>query len=249
MTKPVVLVTGANRGVGYGLVRAFASSGWDVVVTARQASSAEQVADELGGGTVGVACDVTVPGSVEAAVASALSSFGRLDAFVHNGVSTRSSEVLDLATAGLDVWEDHASVSIRGAWRCARAAYEPLRASGRGALLLMTSPAGIAGSPNNAFYGAVKGAQRAFVRSLAREWGPLRIRVNALAPLAMTPALENAMREDPTMEARLTRNVALRRFGDPELDIGPPAVFLCGEAARYVTGQNLIVSGGRLTSA
>jgi 3-oxoacyl-[acyl-carrier protein] reductase len=72
--------------------------------------------------------------------------------------------------------------------------------------------------------------------------------VNGLAPLAATPALEEAFEADPAMKQRLDAIVPLRRYGDPERDIGPAAVFLCSDDARYVTGQTLVVSGGRLTS-
>ena len=85
-------------------------------------------------------------------------------------------------------------------------------------------------------------------KSLAREWGPEGIRVNGVAPLAMTPALERAFAGDPGMEARLSRVVPLGRFGDPERDIGPAVAYLCGDGARYVTGQTLLVSGGRFTA-
>jgi 3-oxoacyl-[acyl-carrier protein] reductase len=94
----------------------------------------------------------------------------------------------------------------------------------------------------------VKGAQRGFVKALAREWGPLGARVNCLAPLAMTPALERAMAADPTMHARIAPLVPVGRFGDPADDIGPAAAFLVSDESRYVTGQTLLVNGGRYTA-
>jgi NAD(P)-dependent dehydrogenase (short-subunit alcohol dehydrogenase family) len=238
-----VLVTGASRGIGRGLVAAFASAGWDVVVTARREDDAARVAAETPG-SIGCPCDVTVAGEVEAAVETALAAFGGLDAFVHNPASTGSAAPVDLEHAPAELWDDQAAVALRGLWRGARAAFGPLRDRG-GSLLVLTSPAGIEGSPDRALYAAVKGGQLGFVRRLAPEWAPHGVRVNGLAPLARTPALEHAFREDPALEERLTRIVPLGRLGDPELDIGPPAVFLCGEGARYITGQNLVVSGGR----
>lgn len=242
-----VLVTGASRGVGRGLVLAFGRAGWDVVVTARRPVDADRVAGEVretGAAAIGVGCDVTVPGAVEAAVDAAVATFGGLDAFVHNAASTASSEPVDLEHAPLERWDEHAAVSLRGTWRCARAAFGPLR-DRSGALVVLTSPAGVEGSADRSFYAAVKGGQLAFIRSLAREWAPEGVRVNGLAPLALTPALENAFRHDPALEERLRAIVPLGRLGDPETDIGPAAVFLCGDGARYITGQNLVVSGGR----
>ena len=244
-----VLVTGSSRGVGHGLVLAFARAGWDVVVTARDQEDADRVAEQVertDAAAIGVACDVTVPGAVEAAVAAATAAFGGLDAFVHNAAFTASSEPVDLEHAPLELWEQHAAVSLRATWRCAQAAFGPLRERS-GALVVLTSPAGIEGSAERSFYAAVKGGQLAFVRSLAREWAPDGVRVNGLAPLAMTPALERAFERDPALEDRLNAIVPMGRLGDPEADIGPAALFLCSDGARYVTGQNLVVSGGRFT--
>lgn len=243
-----VLVTGASRGIGRGLVGAFARAGWDVAVTARRQAHAEVVAAEArsgGAGAVAIECDLTRDGDVGEAVGRALEAFGRLDALVHNAVSGASSTPVDLEHASPELWEEHASVSLRGLWRCARAAFGPLCEHG-GCLLVLTSPAGVNGNANLSFYAAVKGGQQAFVRSLAREWAPHGVRVNGLAPLARTDALENAFREDPAMEPRLTRAIPMGHIGDPEADIGPPAVFLCSDEAGYVTGQTLVVSGGRL---
>lgn len=246
----VVLITGANRGIGRGLALAFAARGARVVVTARDVDGGEAVTAEIrdrGGDAYFARCDVTRGDDVDRAVATAVEHYGALDVMIHNAVSVRSSEPHDLVSAPLELWDEHASVSITGAYSCAIAAHRHLTAT-RGAMLLLTSPAGINGSRNSPFYAGVKGAQRAFVKSLAREWGPDGIRVNGLAPLATTPALAGAFANDPTMEERLTRVIPLGRFGDPEHDIGPAAVFLCSDDARYVTGQTLVVSGGRLTS-
>ncbi len=246
----VVVVTGANRGVGRGLALAFGAAGARVVATARDEEAGRAVVEEIrrrGAEATFARCDVTVRADVDAAIDAAVSSYGALDAMVHNAVSVRSSEPHDLSRSPIALWDEHVAVSIRGAYRCAVAAFASLRDRG-GALLVLTSPAGINGSATLPFYAGVKGAQRAFVKSLAREWGPQGVRVNGLAPLAATPALERAFAADPAMEDRLGSIVPLRRYGDPEHDIGPAAVFLCSDDARYITGQTLVVSGGRLTS-
>jgi 3-oxoacyl-[acyl-carrier protein] reductase len=250
LAERVVVITGANRGVGRGLALAFAAAGARVVAGARDVEGGHAVVAEIrerGGDATFARCDVTVRADVEAAVETAVKTFGGVDVMVHNAVSVQSSEPHDVARAPVELWDEHASVSIGGVYRCAVAAYPQLREH-NGCLLVLTSPAGINGSAKLPFYAAVKGAQRGFVKSLAREWGPEGIRVNGLAPLAATPALGRAFKSDPTMQARLDSIVPLRRYGDPEHDIGPAAVFLCSDDARYVTGQTLVVSGGRLTS-
>lgn len=250
LTGKTVLVTGAAAGVGQGIALALGAAGASVVVTARRKEAAAEVADAItaaGGTAAGVVCDVTSAETVESALAEAVERFGRLDAVVHNATSRRSSEPVDLEHASVDLWNEHAAVASVASYTLARAAHPYLKATA-GSYLLLTSPAGMQGSANLSFYAAAKGAQRGFTKSLAREWGPDGIRVNGLAPLAVTPALDNAMRLDPTMEPRVTALIPMGWIGDTETDIGPCAVFLCSAASRYVTGQTLVVSGGRMTA-
>jgi 3-oxoacyl-[acyl-carrier protein] reductase len=113
---------------------------------------------------------------------------------------------------------------------------------------VLSSPSGIQGSARMPLYSTVKAAQRGFVKSLALEWGPQGVRVNAVAPLALTDSVQELFTQAPERRAQLEGAIALGRVGDPELDIAPAVLFLCSDAARYVTGQTLVVSGGRFTS-
>ena len=249
MDGKVVLVTGAAAGVGRGVAAAFGAAGAVVGLGVRRPPAAEEAAADVrraGGTPVILQCDVTDADQSAAAIARLVAEHGRLDAVVHNAVSGRSNAATDFEHTDLDEWEDHSSVTVRATWRLAVQAHEHLRAT-HGAYLLMSSPAGIEGSERAPFYSAVKAAQRGFVRALAREWGPDDIRVNSVAPLAISPALENMKITEPERVARIEGLVPLGRLGDPETDIGPPSVFLCSEEARYVTGQTLVVSGGRFT--
>jgi 3-oxoacyl-[acyl-carrier protein] reductase len=138
---------------------------------------------------------------------------------------------------------DQVAVSLRGSWLLAMAAKPHLLAS-HGSILLLTSEAGFEGKAKLAPYAAVKAAQRGFARGLAREWGPEGIRVNCIAPLASTPALEKALVLDPAMGPRLFGRNPLGRMGDPTDDVGPVARFLLSPEARYVTGNTVMVDGG-----
>ena len=135
-------------------------------------------------------------------------------------------------------------MSLTGAFHVAQCALAKLPERG-GRFVLMTSPAGMEGSPMNPLYGVVKGGLRAFTKSLAREWGPLGHNVNAVSPLSATTALTRAFANDPTLEPRLATKVPLGWIGDPLVDNTPPVLFLLSEEARYVTGQTLVVDGGR----
>jgi NAD(P)-dependent dehydrogenase (short-subunit alcohol dehydrogenase family) len=241
----VVLVTGSARGIGRGIVDALAASGASVVASVHHGEDAAAL--EVPGRVVAPKCDVTVRADVDAAVACAVSAFGALDAVVHNAVSNRSNEITDVEHATPALFTEHTSVSVRALLYLAQASY-PHLAARRGSFVVMTSPAGIQGTDDRALYAAVKGAQRGFIKSLAREWGRDGPRVNGIAPLAATPALDKAFAGDPGLEARLARVIPLGWFGDPARDIGPTVAFLCSDAARYVTGQTLPVSGGRFTA-
>ncbi len=177
----------------------------------------------------------------------AVDRFGGLDAVVHNATSRHSSEAVPIAAVDDPSWDDHVAVSLRGAYHCARFALPHLRRR-RGRFLLMTSPAGMEGSVALPAYAAVKGAVRGLAKSLAVEWGPLGVGVVCLSPLAHTSALERAYLENPELEARLAQAVPLGRVGDPDTDIAPVVVFLLGEGARYITGQTIVVDGGRFTT-
>jgi 3-oxoacyl-[acyl-carrier protein] reductase len=246
LTGRTVLVTGAGDGVGRGIALACAAAGAFVVVAARGENGAETVAQiESRGGTGAWArCDVTDENDVSAAVALAVTQGDGLDVMVHNATSRRSSEPARLEEVDAELWQEHASVSLTGTYHCARAALPALRErSGR--FLAMTSASGMEGSVTFPAYATVKAALRGFAKSLAREWAPTGVTVNVVSPLARTPAMENALREDPGLEARLVRRVPLGRMGDAEADIGPAIVFLAGDGGGYITGQTLVVDGGR----
>jgi 3-oxoacyl-[acyl-carrier protein] reductase len=108
----------------------------------------------------------------------------------------------------------------------------------------MTSEAGFEGKRLLAPYAMVKAQQRALVTVLAREWGTAGVRVNAVAPLAGSPAMDRAFVSDPHMEARVMSRIPLGRLGDATADVGVAVRFLLGDDARFVTGQTLMVDGG-----
>jgi 3-oxoacyl-[acyl-carrier protein] reductase len=228
---------------------ACADAGAGVVVAGPGDNAAETatLVGARGGRALFARTDVSVAEQVEAAVHGAVERFGRLDGVIHNATSRRSSEVMAIDDIDDGAWEDHVGVSLRGAYHCARFALPHLRRHG-GRLVLMTSPAAMEGSRALPAYAAVKGAVRGLARSLAVEWGPLGVEVTCLSPLAVTPAMERAYLENGELEERLTRLVPLGRVGDPDTDIAPVVVFLMSEGARYITGQTVVVDGGRFTT-
>jgi NAD(P)-dependent dehydrogenase (short-subunit alcohol dehydrogenase family) len=242
----VVLVTGAGQGVGAAIATYFGSVGARVAVTARKPDAADAVARtivERGGTAIAVRCDVTVRRDIDDAIGNVLERFGVLQGLVHNAISSWSSKPIPFEDVTDENWDDQVAVALRGAHWLAQAGFAALRESG-GAYLILSSSAGMEGSTPVPAYSTVKGAQRAFIKALAREWGPAGVRVNGLAPIAVTPAMADFFARTPTASERLAKRAALERLGDGETDIGPPAAFLLSEHSRFVTGQTLVVNGG-----
>lgn len=244
--RRTVVVTGATGGVGRGIALACAEAGWQVWIAARREKEGLEVAAEVdahGGRGRFVSCDVGDVGSAHAAIATILEADRRLDGVVHNATSGLSPVPVALAEVSLADFQDHVNVALRALHSLARASFEALKAS-QGSLLLMTSEAGFEGKAKLSPYAGVKGAQRGFARALAREWGRDGVRVNAIAPLASTPAMDRAFEMDPAMAERILGRNPLRRLGDSTEDIGRAARFLLSDDARYVTGHTLMVDGG-----
>jgi NAD(P)-dependent dehydrogenase (short-subunit alcohol dehydrogenase family) len=245
-----VIVTGAGGGVGAGIALACAEHGANVVIAARRTETGDVVAKQIesrGGAALSVRCDVGDAADVDATVAATIERFGGLDCMIHNALAPVGPPrgIRDVPD---DVWHAMMSTAVRASYLCARAAFPQLKER-QGSLILLTSAAGVEGSPYLPAYGTVKAAQRGLLKSLAREWGPLGIRVNGIGPVAMTPAMEVVAKTSPVFtDGLLVNRTPLRRIGEPEPDIGPVAVFLASDLARYMTGQTLMVDGGGFTA-
>ena len=240
----VALVTGGAAGIGLGLATAMARAGAAVVLASRRPGVGEAAAGDLraeGLDATWIRCDVTDPDDVSAAVDGTATAHGRLDCLVHNALDGSTGGPVEGVTD--ENWVTLAATSVRASFDCAQTAHPHLRDTG-GSLLLLTSAAGMEGSAARPLYAMAKAAQRGFAKGLAAEWGPDGIRVNCIAPVAMTPALAGAIRHDPSLAERLVARTPLGRIGDPINDVGPVAVFLASDLARYVTGQTLVVDGG-----
>ncbi len=178
-------------------------------------------------------CGVTRVTRIRSAstIATVAETSGRLDGVVHNATSGLSSRSVSMADVSVEDLEDHVRVSTRGCYLLAQRVVPDARPA-RGSFVVTTSEAGLEGKRLLAPYAMVKAQQRAFVTVLAREWGPAGIRVNAVAPLAASPAMDKAFRSDPTMEERVMSRIPLGRLGDAADDIGVAVRFLLGDDAR-----------------
>ena len=169
--------------------------------------------------------------------------YGGLEIMVHNAYRGGVPHRLEDTT--LELWEQNSRTAVWGSYYSAVLAFPHLRDAGaRGRLVLITSPSGMEGSVNIPVYSPVKAAQRAIAKSLSKEWGPLGVTVNCLAPVAETPALVGAFEHNPVLKERVEGRTSLRRIGDPERYIGGVAAFLASDDGGYVTGQTIVCDGG-----
>ncbi len=242
------IVTGAGQGVGEGIARALAARGANVVIAARRAETGEPVAAAIregGGNAFCIETDVTKREALAAAVSAAVTRYGGVTIMVHNAFRGGLPHRLEELDPDSPAWRYSSETAVWASYRCAQEAFPWLRSAGeQGRLILLTSPAGVEGSVNLPAYAAVKGAQRALAKSLAREWGPYGITVNCIAPVAETPSLSSAFAHNPVLRDRLTGRTPLGRIGRPEEDIGAVAAFLASDDASYVTGQTIVCDGG-----
>jgi ketoreductase RED2 len=233
----VALVTGSSSGIGEAVARALADAGAAVVInSATSVAAGEKVAASLPR-AVYVQGDVSGESACEALVAAALDRFERLDILVNNAGTTKRIPHEDLEAATDEIWRRIFEVNVLGAWHLTRIAAGSLRANGDGAVVNVTSVAGVSGGGSSIPYAVSKAALNHLTRLLARVLGP-EIRVNAVAPgLIDTPWTAGL----PEIHERIAAHAPLKRVGGPQ-DVAEAVMGLV--RARYVTGQVVTVDGG-----
>ena len=245
----VVLVTGASRGIGAALARAFAGEGATVVVNyLRSADAARAVAADCearGGGAVAVRADVTSEAEARALVDRAVAEAGRIDAVVNNAFRPYVFDP-DNRTPFRDTgWEDYAA-QFEGAVGAARnvcaAALPEFERRSRGSIVNVATDLIERPSIPYHAYTTAKAALAAFSRNLAAELGPLGVRVNCVAPGLVYPTGSSRETPEGVLES-LAAQTPLRRVATPE-DVCGPVLFLASDWSRFVTGQTLHVDGG-----
>lgn len=237
----VSLVTGASRGIGLAIARAFAAEGASVVLAARDAARLADAVGQIrtaGGKAEALSLDVAERASVEAGVARVLADHGRIDHLVNNAGVTRDNLLLRMKDAE---WQQVLETNLTGAFLCTQAVLKPMLKQKSGRVLTITSVVGLAGNAGQANYAASKAGLIGFTRSVAREVASRGITANAIAPGFIETDMTAAM-TDKAREAVLGA-IPLGRVGRPE-DVAGAALFLVSDAAAYVTGQVLAVDGG-----
>ena len=239
----IALVTGAGAGIGRAIAETFAREGANVVVADRDGEAARETAETIvksNGAAQAETVDVTDTEQVKALMQRLAATFGRLDVLVNNAGVGERSDFRHLDDAAWDkVWK----TNVDGTVRCAREAFDLLKASGKASVINLSSVMATKHTRQMSVYSATKGAVSALSRSLAVEYAPYGIRVNALCPGYVETALIGRYMQKPMIAKALLTQTPLRRFGTPQ-DIANAALFLASDEAAYITGAGLHVDGG-----
>ncbi len=238
-----VLVTGASRGIGQALALGYAKAGADLVLTARGAEALDDTAARIraiGRDAECIGCDQRDL----ARIRESLGSVAPVDVLVNNAGIENVCPAADLDE---EIWDRIVDTNLKGPFFVAQAVAAGMAARGGGAIINLASLTSYVGIPTAAPYGASKTGILGLTRALAAEWAPRGIRVNAIAPGYFRTEMTETFYEDPAWVEAMTAKVPLGRLGALE-DLVGTALYLGGDASRYVTGQCLVVDGGCLAA-
>lgn len=237
-----VLITGGSRGIGQACVLAFARAGWQVAFSYHtQAEQAGQLVERVrqqGGAAACWQADVADSSQVDRLFARAEEAFGPIDALVCNAGIAHQGLLTDMTDAQ---WRRLMGVDLDGAFYCCRRALPAMVRRHQGSVVLISSTWGVTGGSCEAAYSAAKAGLIGLAKALAKEMGPSGIRVNCIAPGVIDTEMNGGLTEEDL--AALREETPLGRQGAPE-EVAEAALFLCGEGARFITGQVLGVDGG-----
>jgi NAD(P)-dependent dehydrogenase (short-subunit alcohol dehydrogenase family) len=240
----ISLVTGAARGIGRATALRLASEGSRVVVNDIDAEGAEAVTaviEKAGGRALALPADVTDLAQVEGLFASAHDQCGPLDVLVNNAGGDTPTAMAD---CGPERYAAVLGLNLHAVWNCCQAALRQMAPRRRGAIVSISSGAGLGASEGLAAYGAAKAGVISLMRNIAQEYGPLGIRANSISPGPIaSPGMLNWLDTLPGGAESWGEHIPTRRLGEPE-EIANAVLFLASDEASYVNGAMLPVDGG-----
>jgi NAD(P)-dependent dehydrogenase (short-subunit alcohol dehydrogenase family) len=242
----VAILTGAGSGIGRATAHAFARVGAKVIVADISVEAGEQTVAqicEMGGMASFVRVDVTQSSEVEAMVAYAVETYGQLD-YAHNNAGISGRIGMQLAECTEAEWHEIIDTNLKGVWLCMKYEILQMMASGGGSIVNTSSIAGLFSSSGYPIYGASKHGVIGLTRAAANQYAAQNIRVNAVCPgITSTPILEQAAAIIPDIETTFVRQIPLGRLASPD-EIAQAVLWLCSDAASYVTGVAMPIDGG-----
>jgi NAD(P)-dependent dehydrogenase (short-subunit alcohol dehydrogenase family) len=243
LSGQVALVTGASRGLGKEFARALVNAGASVAVLSPHLDACQRTVDDLvgaGATAMAVAADVTDRSQLKRAAEEVSRTLGPVDILVNNAGIGIKRDSLDVTE---DEWRNVFAVNVDGVWNCSQIFGAGMIARGHGSIINIGSMSGfIVNRPQNqAAYNASKAAVHHLTRSLAAEWAPFGVRVNALAPGYVKTDMSPV--DDPALQRWWIEDAPMRRYAEVS-EFGPAVVFLAGKASSFMTGEVLVMDGG-----
>lgn len=240
MSKPVVLITGASKGIGASTALTFAKAGYDVVINyASSDTAAHHVAkqcEDAGATTLIIKANVSQASECEAMFSQVMSQFKRLDVLVNNAGIVKDNLVLRMSESDFD---DVVSINLKGTFNCAKLAAKMMMKQRFGAIVNVSSIIGLVGNAGQANYAASKAGIIGLTKSLALELGSRGIRVNAVAPGFIETDMTHVL--DESIKEAMLEKIPLKSLGQAQ-DIADGILFLA--QSRYITAQTLVIDGG-----
>jgi 3-oxoacyl-[acyl-carrier protein] reductase len=236
------LITGAARGIGLEIAAVFAAEGAAVALAdlsqEESAAAAAQIAAKTGARTLGLGLDVSKEADCERALAETEKAFGKVDILVNNAGITKDNLVLRMKETDFDAV---ISVNLKGAFLMAKAAAKLMLKARAGRIINISSVVGQSGQAGQANYAASKAGLIGLTKSLAREFAPRQVLVNAVAPGFIRTRMTDGLKDEA--KAKISELIPLGRMGEPG-EVAKAALFLAGDDSAYITGQVLAVNGG-----
>lgn len=246
MDNRVAIVTGASRGIGEAIVRAYAAHGASVVLAARKVEGLEAVAADIrksGGKALAVACHAGKEDQIAMLVERTVSEFGKVDVLVNNAAT--NPYFGPLLNTDWGAWDKTFEVNAKGYFMAIREVVKHLQSrNAGGAIVNVASIAGMTAAVAQGVYGMTKAAVISMTQTLAVELGPLNVRVNAIAPGLIETKFASALTSNEQLVDRLAGGSPAHRVGQPD-DLAGIALLLGSDAGNFITGQTFVVDGGQ----
>ncbi|KAF2933622.1 3-oxoacyl-[acyl-carrier-protein] reductase 4 [Oryza sativa Japonica Group] len=243
LEAPVVIVTGASRGIGKATALALGKAGCKVLVNyARSSKEAEEVSKEIeacGGQAITFGGDVSKEADVDSMMKAALDKWGTIDVLVNNAGITRDTLLMRMKKSQ---WQDVIDLNLTGVFLCTQAATKIMMKKKKGKIINIASVVGLVGNIGQANYSAAKAGVIGLTKTVAREYASRNINVNAIAPGFIASDMTAELGED--LEKKILSTIPLGRYGKPEEVAGLVEFLALNPAANYITGQVLTIDGG-----